>query len=209
MAVEADDPSTAPSMDQPEPPTPLARYTGCPFNALICRECGVSIGKRDSKLTLRQLVKNHERSKHKDNQHKDNPAAPSVVTALCRCCCRSLSGSRSLCIRSVVRLCLLLYVNRSADDDDFVEPINAFGEVDRLLSQRPSHTALSPSRRLEDFRFLSPRHRRILTAASSRLKYGRYDNEGFHDTAQLDDQGPPKRFGNGRGQCGIDSGRSV
>jgi hypothetical protein len=35
MAVEADDASTAPSMDQPEPPTPLARYTGCPFNARI------------------------------------------------------------------------------------------------------------------------------------------------------------------------------
>jgi hypothetical protein len=67
MAVDDDDASTASSMDQPEPPTPLARYTGCPFNALICRECWVSIGKRDSKLTLRQLVKNHERSKHKDN----------------------------------------------------------------------------------------------------------------------------------------------
>jgi hypothetical protein len=43
MAVDDDDASTAPSMVQPEPPSPLARYTGCPFNALICRDCGVSV----------------------------------------------------------------------------------------------------------------------------------------------------------------------
>jgi hypothetical protein len=67
MAVDDDDASTAPSIVQPEPPSPLARYTGCPFNPIICRECGVSIGKRDSKLTLRRLVGKHEVKKHKDS----------------------------------------------------------------------------------------------------------------------------------------------
>jgi organic hydroperoxide reductase OsmC/OhrA len=67
MAVDDDDASTAPSIVQPEPPSPLARYTGCPFNALICRDCGVSVGKNTSLRTIRQLVARHELKKHKDN----------------------------------------------------------------------------------------------------------------------------------------------
>jgi hypothetical protein len=51
MAVVDDDSSEAPSVEQPEPPTPLGRYTGCPFNALICRDCGLAIGKKTIKLT--------------------------------------------------------------------------------------------------------------------------------------------------------------